>query len=158
MRHTRQMTLPALAALVHSRRRVILVLVGLGVLGALLLVSRLDLVTINLTPGPPSEVPLPAQSAFIKLTQPECTPCIGQSWYYTVASAQPHQIADYYTEQLPARGWQEVLCQLYSPEHAHCLARDNQYVLTIMGDSRPLFKITPPRGGVVLAIVLLSTS
>jgi hypothetical protein len=140
------------------RRRVALALIGLGVLGALLLGGRWSLMTTGLTRGLPSEVPLPAQSTFIKRTQPECTNCTGQSWYYTVGSTQPQQIADFYNGQLSARGWQEVGCQLYSPEHAHCLAHNNHLVLTVMGDSRPLFNITPPRGGVMLAIVLLGIS
>jgi hypothetical protein len=146
------------AAGARFRRSVVLALVGRGVLGALLLLgSGCGAVSAGHTPGLPSAVPLPAQSTFVKQTQPGCSGCTGQSWYYTVASTQPQQIASFYEGRLPAQGWQEVRCQLYSPEHAHCLARDSQRVLTIMGVSQPLFEIAPPPGGVVLAIVLLAT-
>ena len=107
--------------------------------------------------GLPGEVPLPAQSAFVTQTQPGCSTCTGESWYFKVASTQPQQVAKLYTAQLASRGWREVSCQLYSPEHAHCLARNDRDVLTIMGVSQPLFAIAPPHGGVVLAITLLAT-
>jgi hypothetical protein len=148
----------ATAARVHSRRRIILALANLAVLGALLMLATgCGLVSVDRASGLPGEVPLPAQSEFVKQTQPGCSTCTGQSWYFTVATTQPQQIASFYAEQLPKQGWQEVTCQLYSPEHAHCLAYDNHRVLTIMGVSQPLVEIAPPRGGVVLAITLLAT-
>jgi hypothetical protein len=138
--------------------KVIRALVELGALGTLLLVgSGCDPASAGSPPGPPSGVPLPPRSTFVKLIQPGCAGCTGQSWYYTVASTQPQQIADFYTGQLPARGWQDVLCRLYSSQHAHCVAQDRHRVLTIMGVSQPIVEITPPRGGVVLAIVVLAT-
>jgi hypothetical protein len=132
--------------------------VHLAVLGALLvLATSCSLASADHVSDLPGNVPLPAQSAFVKQTQPGCSTCSGQSWYFKVASTQPQQVASFYTAQLAPRGWYEVNCQLYSPEHAHCLARDDRDVLTIMGVSQPLFAITPPRGGVVLAITLLAT-
>jgi hypothetical protein len=154
--HARSTTSPA--ARVHSWGKIIVALANLAVLGALLMLATgCGLVSVDRASGLPGEVPLPAQSTFVKQTQPGCSTCTGQSWYFTVASAQPQQIASFYTEQLPKQGWQEVTCQLYSPEHAHCLARDNHGVLTIMGVSQPLVEIAPPHGGVVLAITLLAT-
>jgi len=148
---------PRPLARVCSRRRIIVALVDLAVLGALLLLATgCSLVSADHASGLPSEVPLPAQSAFVKLTEPGCSACTGQSWYFTVARTQPQQIVSFYVERLPARGWREVNCQLYSPEHAHCLARDSHRVLTIMGVSQPLAEIAPPSGGVVLAITLLA--
>jgi len=144
---------PRPLARVRSRRRIIAALVDLAVLGALLMLAiGCGLVSADHASGLPSNVPLPAQSAFVKQTQPGCSTCSGQSWYFKVDSTQPQQVASFYAAQLAPRGWQEVNCQLYSPEHAHCLARDDRDVLTIMGVSEPLFAITPPHGGVVLAI------
>jgi len=147
----------ATTARVHSKSKTIVLLIEVAVLGALLMLAMgCGAMSPNRAPGLPNEVPLPAHSAFVKQATPGCTTCTGQSWYFTVASAQSQQIASFYVEQLPKRGWREVSCQLYSPEHAHCLARDNHDVLTIMGVSQPLVEITPPRGGVVLAISLLA--
>jgi hypothetical protein len=143
---------------VRSRRRIIVALVDLAVLGALLmLATECGLVSADRASGLPGEVPLPTQSTFVKQTQPACSTCTGQTWYFKVASTQPQQVASFYTTRLASKGWREVSCQLYSPEHAHCLARDDRDVLTIMGVSQPLFAIAPPRGGVVLAITLLAT-
>jgi hypothetical protein len=150
--------LSARVARVSYRGRFNLALVELAVVGAVLLLgSGCGEASANRASGLPSEVPLPAQSSFVKQPQHECSTCAAQSWYFTVASIQPSQIASFYTAQLPNRGWQEVSCQLYSPEHAHCLARDSHGVLTVMGLSQPLFDIAPPRGGIVLAITLLGT-
>lgn len=149
---------PRSLARVRSRRGIIVALVDRAILGALLLLaSGCSLVSADHASDLPGNVPLPAQSAFVKQTQLGCSTCMGQSWYFKVASTQPQQVASFYTAQLAPRGWQEVNCQLYSPEHAHCLARDDRDVLTIMGVSQPLFAIAPPRGGVVLAITLLAT-
>jgi hypothetical protein len=143
---------------VRARRRIIVALVDLAVLGALVvLATGCSLLSADQASDLPSNVPLPARSAFVKETQPGCSTCSGQSWYFKVASTQPQQVASFYTAQLAPSGWQEANCQLYSPEHAHCLARDDRDVLTIMGVSQPLFAITPPRGGVILAITLLAT-
>jgi len=146
------------APLVRYRRRIVLALVKRVALGALLVLGTgCGVVSADPAPGLPNETPLPAHSAFVRQTPPGCSTCTGQSWFFTVASTQPQQIASFYAAQLPNRGWREVSCQLYSPEHAHCLARDNRRVLTVMGVSQPLFEIAPPRGGVVLAITLLAT-
>jgi hypothetical protein len=136
----------------------IVALVALALLGTLLLLgSGCGAVSADGAHSLPSEVPLPAQRVFVKQTLPGCSTCTGQSWYFTLASTLPQQVASFYVEQLPKRGWQEVDCQLYSPEHVHCLARDGHRLLTIMGVSQPLFDIAPPRGGVVLAITLIDT-
>jgi hypothetical protein len=144
-----------------STGRAIVLLAKRAVHGALFMLVVLGTgcgaVSVDHASGLPSEVPLPARSAFAKQTQPGCSTCTGQSWYFTVTSTVPQQVASFYLEQLPKRGWQEVACQLYSPEHAHCLASDNHGLLTIMGVSQPLFDIAPPRGGVVLAITLIAT-
>jgi hypothetical protein len=147
----------ATAARVHSQGKTIVVLIELTVLGALLMLATgCGALSPDRAPGLPNEAPLPAHSAFVKQTSPGCSTCMGRSWYFTVASTQPQQIASFYTAQLPKRGWRDVDCQLYSPEHAHCLARDSHDVLTVMGVSQPLVEIAPPRGGVVLAITLLA--
>lgn len=158
VRANSQIVLGEPVARVCYRGRFIPALVELAVVGALLLLgSGCGEENANRAPGLPSEVPLPAQSAFVKQPQHGCSTCAGQSWYFTVAGIQPSQIASFYTAQLPKRGWREVDCQLYSPEHAHCLARDSHGVLTIMGMSQPWLEIAPPRGGIVLAITLLAT-
>jgi hypothetical protein len=148
---------PRPLARARSRRRITVALVDLAVLGALLmLATSCSLVSADHASDLPGNVPLPAQSTFVKQTQPGCSTCTGQSWYFKVASTQPQEVARFYTAQLAPRGWREVTCQLYSPEHAHCLASDDRDVLTIMGVSQPLVEIAPPRGGVVLAITLLA--
>ncbi len=157
MRIRSQISLSAALARVSSGAGSSPALLELAILGAVLLLgSGCGAVSADHASGLPAEVPLPAQSTFVKQTQPGCSTCSGQSWYFKVASTQPQQVASFYTAQLAPRGWREVNCQLYSPEHAHCLARDDRDVLTIMGVSQPLFAIAPPRGGVVLAITLLA--
>ncbi len=120
----------------------VIVVVGGGI-GVFFIVRGLG--TVNAA-NLPSDVPLPANSTFVKK--------VNQTWYYTVANTTSRQVQDFYQIELPKKGWPEpnILGSTGSTVLYSC--KGNQEVLVNSDASTPLGGVAPPSGGVVLKIVL----
>jgi hypothetical protein len=94
----------------------------------------------------PSDVPLPANSTFVKK--------VDQTWYYTVADTTPQQVQDFYQTQLPNKGWQEPNILGNAAGTALFACKSDQEVKIVSDASTSLGGVAPPGGGVVLKIVL----